>query len=95
MSAALHLTPWTDERLALDDESEGKKFGQLAGSYISDLAALRKAIILCPTCLPKFASAKNGYVTETRMPHCMGKCDGCRDMGMERRIFVHHQQIPR
>lgn len=92
--ANLNLIEWTDERLVLDDESAGKKFGQMAGSYIADLVSLRKTIILCPSCLPKFSAAKNGYVTQSRMPLCMGKCDGCRDMGMERRLFVHHQQIP-
>lgn len=93
--AALHLNPWTDQRLVADDESTGKKSGQLAGSYIADLVSLRKAVMFCPTCLPKFDSRKAEYVTDPAIPHCIGKCDGCKDMGIERRLFLHHQNMPR
>lgn len=92
---ALHLKPWTDERLTLDDESTGKKSGQMAGTYISDLVALQKTVLLCPTCLPKFDAKRAGYVNAPSMPHCIGKCDGCKDMGIERRLFLHHQNMPR
>lgn len=95
MSAALHLKPWTDQRLTLAAESTGKKSGTTAGSYIADLVSLKKAILLCPACLPKFGAAQNGYVTQSRMPMCGGRCDGCKDNGMDRRLFLHHSQLPR
>lgn len=97
MSAApaLHLKPWTEQRMALASESTGKKSGTTAGSYISDLVSLKKAILLCSSCRPKFDIKSNGYVTQARMPMCGGKCDGCKEMGMGRRLFLHHSQMPR
>lgn len=95
MSAALHLNPWTDQRLVLDDESTGKKSGQTAGTYIADLVSLKKTVMLCDNCAPKFDAKRNGYATSPNIPHCIGKCDGCKEMGMERHLFLHQQNMPR
>lgn len=95
MSAALHLKPWDDRRLTLAMEHTGRKAGTTAGSYIDDLVAQKKTVILCTGCSPKFASAANGYATRKSMPICAAKCDGCREDGMDRRLFVHHQNMPR
>jgi hypothetical protein len=62
MSAALHLKPWTEERLARESEDPGRAARTLAGSHIADLAALKKAIILCEGCV------KNGRGSE-RLRH--------------------------
>jgi hypothetical protein len=58
-------------------------------------AALKKAIILCGFCVNKWNAAPNGYVTNSRIPFCGGKCDGCREIGMDRRLFIHHTNMPR
>lgn len=92
--AHLHLKPWTTQRLAMADLHTGKKSGQMAGTYISDLVTLRKAISLCVDCLPKFNAARNGYVTCKNIPMVGGRCDGCKEDGMERRLFLHHQNMP-
>lgn len=95
MSAALHLKPWTEQRIARESEDPGRSARTLAGSHIADLAALKKAIILCDGCARKQGAAPNGYVTNSRIPFCGGKCDGCREIGMDRRLFIHHTNMPR
>jgi hypothetical protein len=95
MSAALHLNPWTEQRLALESESKGRPVGTLAGSHIADLVALKKTVILCDGCVRKWGSARNGYVTQSRIPFCSANCDGCCEMGTDRRLFLHHSQLPR
>lgn len=92
---ALHLKPWTDQRRTLALESTGRKPGQTAGTHVSDLAALKKTILLCSSCRPKFDDKAYGYVTSARLPMCGGKCDGCKDNGMGRSVFLHHSQMPR
>ena len=92
---ALHLVPWTDQRRMADLEDKGRPARTLAGSHISDLVHLRKAVILCSTCLPRWKPEKVGYVTSPRIPMCGARCDGCKENGMGRRMFLHHQHMPR
>ena len=52
----------------------------LAGSWISDLAALGKAVVLCETCARKWIPAKVGYIAKQLWPGAqfvLGDCDGC------------------
>ncbi len=57
---------------------------RLAGGWISDLAALGKAVILCESCKRKWKPAKVGYVPKRLWPgapdHVVGDCDGCGQM---------------
>jgi hypothetical protein len=92
---ALHLVPWDEERLAKASEHTGRKAGITAGSYIADLAALKKSIVLCQSCAPKFHAPKYGYTTKHGLPLVSGACDGCKDEGRDRQLFIHHQQMPR
>jgi hypothetical protein len=93
--ANLHLKPWTDQRLTMAMGHTGKKSGQLGGSYISDLVSLKKCITLCVGCSRKFSAASNGYVTDRSIPKCSASCDGCKDMGHDRNVYVHHQNMPK
>jgi len=56
----------------------------LPGSWISDLAALGKAIVLCVNCAQKWQPAKVGYVSKRLWPgapdHVIGDCDSCGQM---------------
>lgn len=92
---ALHLKPWTDQRRVLDSEDRGRPARTLAGSHIADLVHLRKTVILCDLCRPKFDNRAVGYVTNPKIPMCSARCDGCKDQGMDRRLFLHHQNLPR
>src|SRR3990167_10022110 len=61
---------------------------QSAASWISDLVALKKFIILCSVCREHFNPRKNGYrpayVPDTSGKtdgyQVNGKCDGCKEM---------------
>ena len=63
----------------------GTPRGMLSGSWISDLAALKKAIVLCDMCARKWNPAKAGYVSKRLWPgapdHVVGDCDSCGTMG--------------
>lgn len=92
---ALHLKPWTDQRRVLASEDPGRPARTLAGSHIADLVHLRKAVILCPMCVRKFDGRSVGYITNPDVPFCGARCDGCKEMGMERRLFLHHEHMPK
>lgn len=76
-------------------EDRGRAARTLAGSHMADLAHLQKAILLCSTCVRRFDAKSNGYVTDRTMPLAAARCDGCREMGMDRHVFVHSQNMPR
>lgn len=76
-------------------EDQGRTARTLAGSHIADLVSLKKTILLCSACSPKFNSARNGYVTNRTMPLCVAKCDGCKEPGSDRHVYLHHQNMPR
>ena len=46
------------------------------GSYLADLVALRKVILLCSGCLRNFDGRPYGYCKEEIL--CWAKCDVCR-----------------
>jgi len=93
--ANLQLVPWRDERPLSELEDKGRPARTLAGSHIADLVHLRKGIMLCSTCLPKWNPKSVGYITAPTVPMCGGRCDGCKENGMDRRMFLHHQHMPR
>lgn len=55
----------------------GRAIGKPAGGYISDLVALRKAIVLCWEHANKFDASRAQYFAETNL-HVDGDCDDCR-----------------
>lgn len=68
----------------------GRRQGQLPGSHVLDLADLKKALMLCNSCLPKFNSASYGYVSKSNIPFVKGRCDGCSKMFNRMRLLVHN-----
>lgn len=68
---------------AVVDRGRSRNGRLTAGSYISDLAELKKAINLCKTCQPKFNVAGSGYYKYrevTGFDHCNARCDDCRHL---------------
>ncbi len=54
---------------------------KVAGSWISDLAALGKAICLCDLCAHKWKPKAYGYRRVKPVPshnYVLGTCDGCK-----------------
>jgi hypothetical protein len=62
----------------------------LPGGHVLDRADLRKALILCRDCLPKFNALAAGYVTKRNLPFVRGRCDGCQQYTGRGHLLVHH-----
>lgn len=67
----------TAKERAKDQEAPGKNYGRTSGSWIHDLAALKKVITLCPLCTHKFNPRRVGYIKDKDMPIVQATCDGC------------------
>lgn len=71
-------------------EHPGKKYGKPVGGWIDDLVALKKAIILCWRCQPKFDHKRSNYYKDGRFPYVVGRCDGCREMmNHQTKLYIH------
>lgn len=81
---------WTGPRRFFAQKYTGRRPGRLPGGHIADLADLRKGIILCRDCVPKFNSSRSGYVYKPDMPTVRGDCDGCKEFTVNGRFLVHH-----
>lgn len=68
---------WTTAQKLKALEGGGKKRNRVAGGWIADLAAQKRAITLCGPCTPKFNPARVGYRKEKEFPVVRAKCDGC------------------
>jgi hypothetical protein len=71
----------------------GRKKGTTGGSLVSDLVALKKAILLCGTCQGKFDWRHHGYYSVWRYEHqpVTGPCDVCSTeiTGNDGRLFLY------
>ncbi len=67
-------------------ETKGNHRGRTAGSYVLDLADLKKAIVLCDQCRRKFNA--RGYVAHKTIPRVTGQCDACKLIGVNN-MYVH------
>jgi hypothetical protein len=59
---------------------------------MSDLAALRQAITLCPFCVSKFNPKAHQYEVWRRDVYVVAKCDGCKQQSRSVRMFIHESQ---
>ena len=83
MIAIIH-PPSKVDRLKWAKGQRGAPTKRLAGGWVSDLAALGKAIVLCDGCRKKFDHGRYGYVRRALLPgqrFVMGDCDGCGRFG--------------
>jgi hypothetical protein len=69
----------------------GRKRGQPHGTYVTDLAELKKAIALCWRCKFRFNPSKHGYRLEENVPTVISKCDGCREQVETAWLYVHEE----
>lgn len=81
---------WTPQRRLFAGAAKGRGKGRLAGGHVLDRADLKKALVLCRSCLPKFDQQKSGYVTKTNLPFVAGRCDGCQQYAPRAHFLVHH-----
>ena len=73
--------------------------GAVEGSWVTDLAEIRQTLILCWKCDVKWraSAARYGYEKLRRWSKIwggvIGKCDGCREPGVQRRAYAHGSLI--
>lgn len=81
---------WTRGEMLREQLDPGRNGRQLAGSYMSDLCALGKSVILCDFCAPKFNPRRSHYEQWRRDLQVRGRCDDCREHfpGGHGRMFV-------
>lgn len=68
-------------------EAPGRRFGKPHGSYIDDLVALRKVVLLCWKCVPRFYYKRTGYYKDEVFPRYCGSCDACREHTEQGKAF--------
>lgn len=72
---------WIPRKLTVLDKvratlAPSRKRGSVPGSYIDDMVALRKVVLLCPLCIDGFSWKSKRYNKEDMF--CTAKCDVCR-----------------
>jgi Pyruvate/2-oxoacid:ferredoxin oxidoreductase delta subunit len=80
---------WTRKEILESMEAPGRTRGRTAGSWVSDIAAQKKCIILCPLCTNKFNPKRAGYRREKDFPYATGKCDGCGVLDNKCSWYIH------
>ena len=80
---------WTPKQLLAAGEADPKPATLTAGSWIADLAALKKVILLCSACTHKFNPGRVMYRREKEFPICQGKCDGCNVFDSKCSWYIH------
>lgn len=78
---------WTVADKLKSIEDPGKPARRIAGGYCADLAALRKAIVLCSFCAHKFNYKGAHYRREADF-HAVGRCDGCKAHDIRCTLYV-------
>ena len=68
-------------------EHAGRRIGKPEGSYVDELASLRKAILLCWHHAPKFNAVVHHYFHEKNI-HVRGSCDACRQFCNKGQLFM-------
>ena len=58
-------------------EADPRRHGKPHGSYVVDLADLRKTVLLSPACNHKFDWKRHRFRKEKEFPCVMAKCDAC------------------
>lgn len=80
-------------RRSVPREAPGRPVGHPEGSWIADLVALRKAIILCRTCDHRFDPDRHHYYKDRKFPFVQGRCDGCRQFAYQGRLHIHESAL--
>ncbi len=74
-------------------EDPGRKKGKPVGSYVDDLAALHKAIVLCSGCRKGFHPKRHGYYQQRELPFVQGNCDACRAFSPNAFLFIYGEDV--
>lgn len=97
MSVTIYVPqPYSTLRHLASYEHPGRPSRSVAGSWIDDFVALKRAIMLCPFCVNKFNPRKAHYEVWRRDVYAVAKCDDCKQHSRQIRTFIHestHYQV--
>jgi hypothetical protein len=79
---------WSKKELDKRCLHPGRKQGKPHGSFVIDLADLRKMVLLCPGCNNKFDYKRHKFRKEKEFPEVIGKCDACRTIDMYCSMYI-------
>ena len=83
---------WSPAELLKNSEVRaGPPTKRLAAGWLSDLVALRKAIVLCPQCERKYSPERFGYkhkIMGADVIFVGGKCDACGVFYSRAKLFL-------
>jgi hypothetical protein len=72
-------------------EAPGRPVGQPEGSWIDELSSRHTAIVLCDIrCRSRFDHKQADYYMDRRFPYVSGQCDGCRQIEVQCRLYIHN-----
>jgi hypothetical protein len=90
MSITIHVPqPYTHKRYLDSMEHPGRPSKSVAGGWIADFVALKRAIMLCPFCVHKFNPGANHYEVWRNDIYSVAKCDDCKQHSRQIRTFIH------
>ena len=74
-------------------EAPGRALGKPHGSYIDDLVQLRKVVLLCWKCMPRFYYKRAHYYKDEVFPRYCGSCDACREHTEQGKAFFPEERL--
>ena len=69
---------YTQQQIAESYAVKGRPKGRTPSSHVDDMVALRKLVLLCDFCRPKWNPRKDHYELYQKIP-VAGNCDACGD----------------
>jgi len=79
---------WTQKELNDAMLHPGRRHGKPHGSWVLDLADLRKMILLCPACNSKFDYKRHRFRMEKEFRYVIGNCDACRTLDTHCSMYI-------
>lgn len=73
----------------------GRRAGTPHGTYVSDLTELKKTLLLCTFCQPKFDPRRANYYIDRRFARfgANGPCDACRKHCEGGQLYFHESLV--
>ncbi len=74
-------------------EAFGRPVGKPHGTFISDMVEMRKVILLCWRCQPRFYYKRANYYKDMVFQHTTGKCDACKRFEPRGQAFYPEERL--
>jgi hypothetical protein len=71
----------------------GRKAGKPHGVFIDEMVTLRKVILLCWRCQPRFFYKRANYYKDAVFSHTTGKCDACKEFEPRAQAYYPEERL--